>query len=260
MSQPMSDAPFSPLDRLDGKVAVIAGGTGAIGLASARRLATLGARCVLLYRGDKAVLADAAAAALPGSGHLAMCASITDSAALRNAAATVQQRFGAVHILINSAGHTRAVPAADLEALTDELIDQMLQVNFRGVLATIRAFVPLLKASGDAVVINISSIAGFTGTGSNLAYVAAKAGIDVVGDALARVLAPTVRVLSVSPGVVDSGFVPGRGADFNQKAAASIPLRRVGTVDDVAAAVQACATTLRYATGTRLVVDGGRHL
>jgi NAD(P)-dependent dehydrogenase (short-subunit alcohol dehydrogenase family) len=165
-----------------------------------------------------------------------------------------------VHILVNSAGHTQAVPPGDLDGLTDELIDDILRVNFRGVFATIRAFAPLLKASGDGLIVNISSIAGFTGSGSNLAYSAAKAGIDVVGDALARALAPAVRVISVSPGVVDSSFVPGRGAEFNAKAAATMPLRRVGTVDDVAAAVQACATTLRYATGTRIVVDGGRHL
>lgn len=256
----MSSSPFAPLERLDGRVAVIAGGTGAIGWASARRLAALGAHCVLLYLHDDPAEADAKAAALPGEGHLALQASITDSDSLRAAAAAVQQRYGAVHVLVNSAGYTKAVPAADLDALTDELLDEMLRVNFRGVVATIRAFLPLLRASGDAVVINLSSIAGFTGVGSNLGYVAAKASVDVVGDALARALAPTVRVLSVSPGVVDSGFVPGRGGDFNAKAAASIPLQRVGTVDDVAAAVQACATTLRYATGTRIVVDGGRHL
>jgi 3-oxoacyl-[acyl-carrier protein] reductase len=258
-----SDEAFAPIDRLDGRVAVIAGGTGAIGLASARRLAALGARCVLLYRSGSAADAQAKAQALPGGaaqGHFALPASITDSATLREAAATVQQRCGALHILVNSAGHTRAVPAADLEALSDDLIDEMLQVNFRGVVATIRAFMPLLKASGDGLILNISSIAGFTGSGSNLGYVAAKAAIDVVGDALARAFAPNVRVLSISPGVVDSGFVPGRGADFNAKAAATIPLRRIGSVDDVAAAVQACATTLRYATGTRIVVDGGRHL
>lgn len=251
---------FTPQDRLDGRVAVIAGGTGAIGLATAQRLAALGARCVLLYLHDQPAAAQARAAALPGSGHLALQASITDSATLRAAAAAVQQQLGRADILVNSAGYTRPVPAADLEALTDELIDEMLQVNFRGVVATIRAFLPLLREHGDGLVVNISSIAGFTGVGSNLGYVAAKASIDVVGDALARALAPAVRVLSVSPGVVDSGFVPGRGADFNDKAAASIPLRRIGTVDDIAAAVQACATTLRYATGTRLVVDGGRHL
>jgi len=104
------------------------------------------------------------------------------------------------------------------------------------------------------------SIAAFTGVGSNLAYVAAKASVDVVGEALARVLAPQVRVLSVSPGVVDSAFVPGRGADFNAKTAATTPLGRIGTTDDIAAAVEACATSLRFATGTRIVVDGGRHL
>lgn len=252
--------PFAPLDRLDGKVAVIAGGTGAIGLATARRLAALGARCVLLYLRETPAEADERLSQLPGSGHAAIRAEITDSASLRDAAAEVRQRFGAVHILVNSAGYTKPVPAADLEALTDELIDDMLKVNFRGVIATIRAFLPLLKASGDGLIVNLSSIAGFTGVGSNLGYVAAKASIDVVGDALARALAPAVRVLSVSPGVVDTAFVPGRGADFNDKAAAAIPLKRVGTVDDIAAAVQACATTLRYATGTRIVVDGGRHL
>ncbi len=251
---------YAPTDRLDGRVAVIAGGTGAIGIATARRLAALGARCVLLHSGRDADSADALAASLPGDGHFALAAPVTDSAALRAAAAAVAERCGAVHLLVNSAGHTRAIAPADLEALDDETIDDMLQVNFRGVLATIRAFLPVLKASGDALIVNISSIAAFTGTGSNLAYVAAKAGVDVVGDALARALAPSIRVLSVSPGVVDTGFVPGRGADFNAKAAASIPLRRVGTADDVAAAVQACATTLRYATGTRIVVDGGRHL
>ena len=69
-----------------------------------------------------------------------------------------------------------------------------------------------------------------------------------------------MRVLTVSPGVVESTFVPGRGADFNTKAAASTPLKRVGQPDDVAAAIEACATTLRFATGQTFVVDGGRSL
>ncbi len=260
----MSLSDFAPTDRLDGRVAVITGGTGAIGLATALRLATLGARCVLVHRSGTPDAALAQLATLPavaGGAHFGLRADITDSASLRAAAAAVAAQCGGMaHILVNSAGHTKAVPPGDLEGLTDELIDDILRVNFRGVFATIRAFAPLLQASGDGLIVNISSIAGFTGSGSNLAYSAAKAGIDVVGDALARALAPAVRVISVSPGVVDSSFVPGRGPEFNAKAAASMPLRRVGTVDDVAAAVQACATTLRYATGTRLVVDGGRHL
>ena len=126
--------------------------------------------------------------------------------------------------------------------------------------ATIRAFTPLLKANSDGLIVNVSSIAGFTGAGSNLAYAAAKAGVDVLTKALAKTLAPHVRVLAVSPGVVDSSFVPGRGADFNEKAAATIPLKRIGHVDDTASAIEACATTLRFATGSRFVVDGGRSL
>ena len=77
---------------------------------------------------------------------------------------------------------------------------------------------------------------------------------------LARALAPAVRVMAVSPGVVDTGFVPGRDAAANAKIAPSIPLKRVATADDVARAVLACATLLRYATGSTVLVDGGRAL
>jgi NAD(P)-dependent dehydrogenase (short-subunit alcohol dehydrogenase family) len=188
-------------------------------------------------------------------------ASITASAELAKAAAEVRERCdGVAHILVNTAGFTKPVAANDLEALTDELIDEIFASNWRGVFATIRAFHPLLKAGGDGLVVNISSIAGFTGTGSNLAYAASKAGIDVLGRGLARALAPEVRVLTISPGVVESSFVPGRGADFNAKAGAATPLKRVGQPEDVAAAIEACATTLRFATGQVFVVDGGRSL
>jgi NAD(P)-dependent dehydrogenase (short-subunit alcohol dehydrogenase family) len=254
-----STSQFAPQDRLDGKVAVIAGGAGAIGHATAKRLAARGARCVLLHSGHSDGVADKVAE-LPGRGHGEISASITESEQLRSAAECVQSEFGRCDILVNSAGYTKPVPPGDLEGLTDELIDDILKVNFRGVFATIRAFAPLLKESGDGLIVNVSSISGFTGVGSNLAYVAAKASIDIVGEALAKALAPQVRVLSVSPGVVESTFVPGRGADFNSKTAATTPLGRIGSPDDIAAAIEACATTLRFATGTRFVVDGGRHL
>ncbi len=254
---------FEPQTRIDGKTAVIAGGTGAIGLATARRLAALGANCVLLHRKD-ATMAEALTGTLHHAGltqrHSAVFADITDSATLQHACETVARSYGRCDILVNSAGFTRAVPAADLDALDDQLIDSVMQANFRGVIATIRAFLPLLRASGDGLVANISSIAAFTGVGSNLAYVAAKAGLDVVGDALAKALAPTVRVVSVSPGAVASGFVPGRGAAFNTQAAVTTPLGRIGQPDDVAAVIEALATTMRFVTGTRIVVDGGRHL
>ena len=83
---------------------------------------------------------------------------------------------------------------------------------------------------------------------------------DALTKALAKTLAPQVRVLGVSPGVVDTSFVPGRDAAFNERVGATIPLKRVGTADDVAAAIVACCTSLRYATGSVFVADGGRHL
>lgn len=250
---------FSPLDRLDGQTVVITGGTGAIGAATALRLARLGARIVLLHRGGPEKSAELLQS-LPGSGHGAVTASVTSSAELTAAAQTVQQQFGGAQILINCAGHTQPVPAKDLDALTDELIDEMFASNWRGTFAAIRAFAPQLAASGDGTIVNVSSIAGSTGLGSNLAYAASKAGIDALTKGLAMTLAPKVRVLAVAPGVVDSGFVSGRDASFNTKTGLTIPLQRVGTPDDVAAAITACCTSLRYATGSIFVADGGRHL
>jgi 3-oxoacyl-[acyl-carrier protein] reductase len=163
-------------------------------------------------------------------------------------------------VLVNSAGFTRPVPHGDLESLTDELIDRMFAVNWRGQFATIRAFAPLLKASGDGLIVSVSSIAGSTGAGSSIAYCAAKAGIDVMTKSLARVLAPEIRVMAVSPGVVETDFVPGRGPEQNAKIAPSIPMKRVATPEDVAAAIVACATHLAYSTGGVIDVDGGRRL
>ena len=250
---------FAPQDRLDGQVAVITGGTGAIAAATAQRLAHLGARVVLLHRGGLSK-SEALLQSLPGTGHGALIASVTNSAELAKAAEDVVKQYGGAHILINTAGHTQPVPAADLNALTDELIDEMFVSNWRGTFAAIRAFALQLKDSEDGLIVNVSSIAGTTGLGSNLAYAASKAGIDALTKGLAKTLAPQIRVLAVSPGVVDSGFVAGRGADFNAKTGATIPLKRVGTADDVAAAIIACCTTMRYATGSIFVADGGRSL
>ncbi|WP_428422792.1 SDR family NAD(P)-dependent oxidoreductase [Methylibium sp.] len=255
----MNQRSFAPRERLDGQVAVIAGGAGAIGSATAQRLAALGARCVLLQRLPPPS-AQHLLASLPGSGHLVVCASVTDSASLAGAAAQVLAQAGGATMLVNCAGFTQPVAPADLDGLTDELIDSVFAVTWRGSFAAIRAFAPQLRASGDSLIVNVSSIAAFTGLGSNLAYAAAKAGVDALTKALAKTLGPQIRVLAVSPGVVDTAFVTGRDAGFNERVGATLPLGRVGVADDVAAAVTACATTLRYATGSVFVVDGGRSL
>ena len=248
-------------ESLQGKTVLIVGGAGAIGGAAARMFAAGGARVVITYRGpEEAAAAQSVLAGLEGDGHSAREADVVDTnslIALRDR--MVADRSG-LDILVNAAGFTKPVPHADLDALDDELIDRMFQVNWRGQFAVIRTFAPLLKASGNGLIVSLSSIAGTNGIGSSIAYCAVKAGIDVMTKSLARALAPQVRVLAVAPGVVDTGFVPGRGADFNEKTASTTPLKRVGKADDIAAAILSCATHLTFSTGMTIFVDGGRSL
>lgn len=244
---------------LEGKVAVILGGTGGIGIAAARRLAAAGAQVVVCGRSD-IQKAQSVVESLPGQGHVAKAVSITESSSLAALADDVRESFGRADVLVNTAGFTKPVKHGDLDALTDELIDEIMTVNWRAQFAAIRAFRTLLDESGDGLVVNVSSISATTGIGSNIAYCAAKAGLDVMAASLGRALAPRIRVLNVSPGVVDTSFVPGRGADFNDKVAATTPLGRIGTPDDIAEAIEACATHLKFSTGVTIVVDGGRRL
>lgn len=244
---------------LAGKVAVIIGATGGIGKATALRLAAAGARVVVTGQsGDTST--QAVVESLPGEGHMAAAVSLVDSNSLVALADAVRERYGHADILVNAAGFTKPVRHDDLDGLTDELIDDVFRVNWRGQFAAIRAFRELLAATGNGLVVNVSSISGTTGVGSNIAYCAAKAGIDIMAVSLGRSLAPQIRVINVSPGVVDTTFVSGRGADFNDKVAATTPLGRIGTPDDIAAAIEACATHLGFTTGVTVVVDGGRGL
>ena len=244
---------------LKGRVAVISGGSSGIGAATARRLAAAGAIVWVGYN-KGADRAAALAASLPGDGHQPLHLPITDSAALGRAAQLVGAAHGRVDVLINSAAVTRAVKHDDLDGLDDALFDQVMITNVRGPFATIRAFRPLLKASGDAVIINISSLAGITGTGSSIAYGASKAALDVMGVSLARVLGPEIRVIGISPSAVATDFVPGRGRDIVERAAATAPLGIVTEADDIALAVYGAVVTLRQTTGTTILVDAGKHL
>ena len=260
MSDTNNISTYQPVDRLDNKIAVIVGGAGSIGAETAKLLASKGARIAIVHRKDEPTRTDAILQTLQGTGHKVYTASVTDSNSLKTVAAKIKSEMGNANILINAAGFTEPVPTADLDGLTDELIDSIFQVNWRGVFATIRAFAPQLKEAKDAVIVNISSIAATTGTGSNLAYAASKAATDLMTKSLAKALSPDMRVVGISPGVVNTGFVPGRSESFNEKAAAATPLRRVGEAEDVAQAILALTTSLAFATGTTMVVDGGRHL
>jgi 3-oxoacyl-[acyl-carrier protein] reductase len=242
---------------LKDKVAVIAGGSGAIGAASAQRLAQGGAKIVVGYN-SKPDRAAAVVASLPGSGHQACRIPMLETSLIREAAATVEREYGRCDVLVNSAGFTRMIPHPDLEALTDDLIDSIFAANVRGPFATIRAFAPLMRRSGDAVIVNISSIAAVTGTGSNIAYGGSKAALDTMALSLARILGPEIRVLTVSPAAVDTAFVPGRTTAMVERVAATTPLKRVVQADEVAQAVIAAVVNLTSTTGWIIPVDGGK--
>jgi 3-oxoacyl-[acyl-carrier protein] reductase len=227
--------------QLQGKVAIVTGGSSGIGAAAVRMLADEGASVVVGYHHG----AERAQAII---------------AKLRHAADEVRGAFGRADILVNSAGFTKPVPHGNLEALDDALLDRMLIANVRGPFAMIRAFAPLLRDSGDGVVVNVSSIAGFTGSGSSIAYCGAKAAVDNMTIALARVLGPQIRLLCVSPGAVNTDFVAGRDHAQLEKLAQATPLKRVVEPDDVARAIMACVLYLKTSTGVKIVCDGGRFL
>lgn len=246
---------------LKGRRALVVGGAGGIGAACVRLLAEAGALVAFTHTPRSSDAAAALLSSLPGQGHAAFVADVTDTASLVAIRDALQAQAGtALHVLINAAGFTKPVPHENLDALDDELIDAMFRVNWRGQFAAIRTFAPMLQASGEGVVVNISSIAGQTGLGSSIAYCAAKAGIDVMTKSLARAMAPAVRVLGIAPGVVDTGFVLGRSAEVNAKLAASTPLRRIASAPEVGEAVMAAITGMPFATGTTFVLDGGRSL
>lgn len=243
---------------LDTHVVVVTGGAGGIGSAVCRIFAEAGARLVITYN-TNADRAHQLAAQLGGE-HMVAHAPVDDSAALEQLAQDVRERFGRVDVLVNNAGTTRAVPHADLDALDDELIDQIFRVNWRGAFATVRAFRSLLAEGDGGVIVNMSSIAGTTGFGSNVAYAASKAALDSMTRSLARALAPTIRVLSIAPGMVEGEYTQRFDPAVLQEQRDRAPLKRIATNEDVAQAVLAAATLLRFSTGDIIHVDGGRPL
>jgi 3-oxoacyl-[acyl-carrier protein] reductase len=243
---------------MQGQVCVVIGGSGGIGSAICRRFANAGALCIPTYHRNEQA-ARGLISGLPGEGHWARSLRVDDSKAMNAFAREVKERQGRVDVLVNCAGITRYVPHADLDALDDALIDDIFRVNWRGPFAAVRAFRPLLEAA-QGLVINISSIAGVTAMGSNVAYCASKAALDSMTRSLARALAPAIRVVSVSPGLVDTDFVKGLDQKWRDEQAARTPLRRLASADEVAMATLAVATHLNYSTGCIIPIDGGRPL
>lgn len=242
-----------------GKVALVSGASSGIGASTAKRLAEEGFTVIVGYhRGQDR--AQEIVASLAGSNHSIMQVDLGAYEQHEKLAQEIDQRYGRLDVLVNSAGYTQKVDHKDIETLTPELFQQILNDNSVGPYSLIRACLPLLSRTGDAAVINVSSVSAFTGLGSNMAYCAAKAAVDTLTISLARAFGPRVRLLSVSPASVDTSFVAGRSQEQMLQKAQKTPLGRIVSPEDVAEAILACVTHLKTATGVRIVIDGGHTL
>jgi len=252
---------------LKGRVALITGGAGGIGGAVVRSLAKSGIAGIAINYRKSAKEAEDLAAEIERSGvkAVAVQADVQIDQQVRALVAKIGDEFGRLDILVNNAGVTHWIKVSDLEALTDAIWDEILDVNVKGAFRCTRAAAEML-ARNQGMVVNVSSISGVLSpaTMSSLAYGTAKAALIHLTKGLAVALAPNVRVNCVAPAFTDTPWMSGHyGADYQQvisKASSGFPLQRIATPEDVAGAILGLITGGDFVTGQTLIVDGGLSL
>lgn len=254
------------------RTVLVTGGAGEIGSAICRKFAENGYNVIATYNSNSAKAEKLLAElndVIPPSGlrglHSIFHAPTTDAQKVIDLKAFVAEKYGKVDVLVNNAGITTPVQHDDLDGLTDEWIDKIMQTNFRGSFAMVRAMRDLLDKASDesnesSLIVNISSIAGIYGIGSNVAYCASKSAIDSMTRSLARALAPKIRVVSVSPGFVEGEYTKNFDPAYLQNQMDNTPLGRFANGVDVANVVFSLVTSMTFSTGNIITVDGGRLL
>jgi len=252
----------------DGKVILVTGGATGLGAAIAIGAARRGAKAVILNCTKSLKEAEATAEAVRGAGAEAAIAQgdVSEDAACRRIAAAAE-RFGRLDVLVNNAGITKhAQNHGDLDALSKEDFLRLFAVNTVGPFQMVRACRRLLEAAERPAVLMTSSIAGVRGTGSSVAYAASKGALNTMTLALARALAPKIRVNAICPGFIDTRwFTEGVGEErtsrIRENIASTTPLRVASKPEDVAdAALFLISDASRHITGEALLIDGGMHL
>jgi len=243
---------------LQGRVAVVTGGTSGIGLALVRGLAHAGADIVPLSR--RAEQVDAAATEVEAIGRRALrvTGDVTDRASLDDALAKTMEGFGRVDILVNCAGITKRTPTLDV---SDAEWASILETNLTGTLRACQVFGRQLLAAGYGRIVNIGSLASFIGLFEVAAYTASKSGVAGLTRALAVEWGPRgVNVNAIAPGVyrtaLNSALLDGteRGKEFLLRT----PMRRFGRLEELAGAcVFLASEEASFVNGEVLAVDGG---
>ncbi len=243
--------------KLDGKIALITGGTSGIGLATATLFHNKGAQVVVVGNDPDRL---GAAAATIGENVLALRADLRRAVDIDRVIETVRERFGRLDIVFANAGLGLAAP---LEAITEDQIDQQFAVNFKGLFLTVQKAVPLM-GRGASIVLTTSFL-NAVGTPGLSILSATKAAVRSLARSLGAELAPRgIRVNAVSPGPISTPFAGKLGlsqAELKTMAEgveAQVPLQRFGEAEEVARATLFLAgSDSSYVTGTELVVDGG---
>ena len=245
------------LTSVQGKSVVVTGASKGIGKGIARVFAKNGAKVLVVAR--HADQAEACAKEL-GNAASAFAADVTKLADLENMAKTAANLNGGIDVLCANAG---IFPQARIEDMTPEQWDEVLATNLKGTFLAVKACVPYLKKTGQGRIVITSSITGpITGFPGWTHYGASKSGqIGFLRTAAIEFAKYGITVNAVMPGNIVTEGLEGLGAEYHETMAASIPLKRLGTVDDIGhAAVYFASREAGYVTGQTIIVDGGQIL
>ncbi|MEU5239851.1 SDR family NAD(P)-dependent oxidoreductase [Streptomyces lydicus] len=244
--------------RLDGKVALITGATGGIGAATAQLFAREGARLVVADIRRERLTALTREIAETGAEVVSACLDVSSAQQWDEVITIVRERFGRLDVLVNVAG---VLDWPGIEDTEEEAWNRVIDVNQKGTWLGMKAAMSLLRATGNASVINTSSVLGLVGSGAAAAYQASKGAVRLLSKTAAVEYARQgVRVNSLHPGVIATPMIQNLLDEQGdqQPDIVRTPMRRAGRADEVASAMLFLAgDESSFVTGTELVVDGG---
>ena len=244
---------------LKGQIALVTGAGQGIGAAILKSLAAKGATVIGGDINEKAVAAVDAMIAESGASGRGILLDVCQAEHIDAGIALIEKEYGPVSILVNNAGITRDNLAMRMK---DDEWDRVIDINLKAVFRMSRAVMRGMMKARAGRIINISSVVGYAGNAGQANYCATKAGVAGMGRALARELGSrNITVNCVAPGFIDTHMTQVLEEEHKAKLLANVPLGRLGTADDVAAAVAFLASPdAAYITGTTIHVNGGMYM